>query len=163
MSVNKSEVIMALMDIGMERVKAAGSLEGLAALLAGQCGSSRRSAFFARSDAVFSSSTVPSITAALQEAAKLGSKQELGEEELEQVAGGAWWEYLIPGYGIYAAVRDLVKYNQNQESQPAPGTPAAPGGSSNPQNNTQANTNNHSAQQASQTGNNQNSGGMNVS
>ena len=147
MSVNKSEVIMALMDIGMERVKAAGSLEGLTALLAEQG----------------LKVSPQEVAAALQEAAKLGSKQELGEEELEQVAGGAWWEYLIPGYGIYAAVRDLVKYNQNQESQPAPGTPAAPGGSSNPQNNTQANTNNHSAQQASQTGNNQNSGGMNVS
>ena len=39
---------------------------------------------------------------------QIASKQELTEDAMENVAGGAWWEYLIPGYRVYAGVRDIV-------------------------------------------------------
>ena len=39
---------------------------------------------------------------------QIASKQELTEDALDNVAGGAWWEYLIPGYRVYAGVRDIV-------------------------------------------------------
>ena len=39
---------------------------------------------------------------------QIASKQELTENEIENVAGGALWEYLIPGYRLYAAGRDIA-------------------------------------------------------
>lgn len=57
---------------------------------------------------------------------KAAKKTELSEEDLDNVNGGAWWEYLIPGYNIYAAGRDIYKAikGDDKPAQPAQPNPA---------------------------------------
>jgi hypothetical protein len=85
------------------------------------------------------------------------NKAELSEEMLNEVAGGADKGKLIEnGVEIVKKVVDAVSGGKDGKEGGGAPAPGAPGG------NTQHNNNEHSAQQASQTGNNINKMGMTV-
>ena len=141
-------IMVAIAELGEEKVKAAGSFEALAELI--------RSAGVEVTEA--------ELKEAMLETAQATGKQELSEESLEAVAGGAWWEYIIPGYNIYKIGKDIYDA-VTSKPDPAPPTPSnsttdANGSSNTTQNNNQNNSNNSGNQQVSQNGNNSMGGGM---
>ena len=136
-------IAAAMAKIGQEKLEAAGGLAGLQQLLAEQG----------------LQVSTEEIKAALEAVAGASAKAELSEESLEDVAGGVGPAAIVP---FIPTIIDVTKKLINggdkdkKDGTPAPAAPAAPG-------NTQENKNSHSAQQATQTGNNINEQGMNVS
>ena len=135
-------IAAAMAKIGQEKLDAAGGLEGLQQLLAEQG----------------LQVSTEEIKAALEAVAGASAKAELSEESLEDVAGGVGPAAIVPFIPTIIDVTKKLINGGDKDKKDGGGTPApaAPG-------NTQENKNSHSAQQATQTGNNINENGMNVS
>lgn len=155
----KDRILEALQKIGEEKASKVKSLEELTELL----------------KAEGADVTADEVQKTLEELANSAGKTEISKEVLDTVAGGWDWKYLIPGYGGYRIIKDLLGGGDKPggktengggkggasgswgDDDPAGGNP---GGGNAGGGNNQNNSGNSGIQQNNQNGDNNNSGGM---
>ena len=152
MTENAKKILVAMGEIGVERLKAADSMEKLQELL--------------EENGVKASPE--EIEAALAAGAEAKSpKQELGEEDMENVAGGSVTAAVLAGieaanavYLAYKGIKNLFSGKGGNNQGGGTSSPAEP--DSGPATNRQTNTDNSKGVQMVNNSGNNNAGGINL-